>query len=157
MPSYEDILLAIQDLQEQINALEIATQSAAEAFTATGDAVGVPTGQVFVGIFMTACPAGWTRQSQFDAKTIYGATTYGATGGVSATSAPSHTHAVTGGSHTHTAGASYSAAASGTAVRDATEGSIATGADGGHTHTVANAGGGEGNWPPYRAVVFCSP
>lgn len=178
MPNVEDILIILEDLSQRIDELEQGTgnivvnasqvllQSLADFGT---NESGVPTGQVFLGMFMGNCPSGWSRQSQFDGRTVYGATTYGATGGTSATTSESHTHgsgsyfASGDGAHSHSyhSNSTNYTLGGGAGATGTLGSSNTTGGASDHTHgiggTSGSSGSGGGNWPPYRAVVFCSP
>ena len=123
---------------------------------------GIPSEFCVFSDTQTSCPAGWTRRSQFDGKTIQGSTTPGTTGG-----AASHNHAyppVGQGICTQTAGASVSGLCyTGTqATMNAT------------AYTTVNSGtaismpdrdiklalpwsttGDTSSWPPYVSVLIC--
>jgi len=141
MPNLEDILILLEGIQEQM----------------------------YLGMFMGGCPSGWSRQSQFDGRTVYGSTSYGATGGTSGANASSHTHSAGSydtdgvGDHSHSEEGTGIVAdsQSGTGAARIYEDSTSTGGGGAHSHNVTgtSGSGGDGgtNWPPYRAVVFCSP
>jgi hypothetical protein len=121
-----------------------------------------------IGMFQTACPAGWTRVAAWDNKMLMGSATYGTTGG-----ADSHEHTNAAG-HTHTATHTHGVGTLSATVYPGTETSYSvatTAAAANHTHAMAgtSAGGtvsnksvplgidvsGINTLPPYVGVVFC--
>lgn len=121
--------------------------------------------QAAILMFDTSCPSGWTRQTQFDNAIPYGALTYSATPGGSAThthGVASHTHSTntidfaTGGSHLHAKGSNAATDGPGNHAHTQPGGSVwpgsgtygacagsSTSSDGNHGHTVtfdANTG-----------------
>lgn len=89
-----------------------------------------------------SCPSGWTRNSDFDGKFIYGSTTYGTTGG-----ADNHNH---GGSLTVTSGGPSATVA----PRNPGAGGMSASSSN-HTHTAAIPISSTTVIPPYLTMIFC--
>lgn len=116
-----------------------------------------------VGIFDTSCPSNWTRVTAFDNRLLYGASSYGATGG-----SDTHSHSESGhshtGTHTHSVG-TLGLSAGDTYIQIGAGGTTIS--SGSHTHTISGTSGtptisagtitiNSGNTlPPYISVVFC--
>lgn len=105
----------------------------------------LPTG--FIGMFAGACPSGWTRETQFDNKFIRGASSGGATGGVT--------------SHNHTYDIPSAVSNQYTTLTNYRW--ISEGTDTGyfkkeHIHAYSGVGvntSSSDNQPSYRKIVFC--
>ncbi|MBU4069737.1 MAG: hypothetical protein KJ646_02035 [Nanoarchaeota archaeon] len=143
-------------------------------------AEGISSGFCVFSRTQTGCPAGWTRDSGFDSRTIRGAATPGGIDG-----SESHTH--TGVSHTHTGGSyaltaanlaahthSYTTLAgsgtpgysywlipdSGTGAKPLSVNTGSAGSGTAHSHGATSASGtgatsSTSSWPPYMNVIVC--
>lgn len=89
-----------------------------------------------------SCPTGWTRNSDFDGKFVYGSTTYGTTGG-----SDNHDH---GGSLTVTSGGP---SATVPPRNPGAGGMSASSSD--HTHTATIPISSTTVIPPYLTMIFC--
>ncbi len=96
----------------------------------------------FVLLADTDCPSGWTRDSSFDGKFIYGSSSYGTTGG-----SDSHNH---GGSISVTTGTPTSTVP----PRDPGSGGSSA-ASSTHTHTALIPIDSTTVLPPYLTMIFC--
>jgi len=123
---------------------------------------GVPSGFCMFSDTQTSCPSGWTRRTEFDGRTIYGASSnIGGIGGAS-----THTH-TTGSlvltiaqmplhSHSYTGVLSiYSAIGSGSYTQLLRTYGTTTGSTGsGQAHNHGPTGNAD-SWSPYRRVIVC--
>lgn len=128
----------------------------------------VPTGGIFIGLFNTSCPNGWTRVTAYDDATIRGSSSYGGTGGESGATMPNHSHGAGSystdykGSHTHSEDSTkIQGVGSGGALSRYIKTSGNTGSAGSHSHDIsgtsgAKSHGSDTNWPPYVETVICS-
>jgi len=91
----------------------------------------------------TACPVGWTRNSDMDSRFIYGSSSYGTTGG----SNSSHNHL---GSVTVTTGGPSATVP----PRNPGTGALLA-ASSSHTHQVTIPIGSSSGIPPYLTMIFC--
>jgi len=96
---------------------------------------------VFVLLNTSDCPTGWTRNSDFDNRFIYGATTYGSTGG-SSTHNHGQTSCTTGGP-------------SATTTTESDSGTYTAATTHIHTNAVVDVDD-QSNLPPYLDMLFCS-
>lgn len=128
----------------------------------------VPTGGIFIGLFNTSCPNGWTRVTAYDDATIRGSSSYGGTGGESGATMPSHSHGAgsystdSKGSHTHSESTTTISGTAAEGLQPLYIGSSGnTGSAGAHSHDISGTSGAashgsDTNWPPYVETVICS-
>jgi len=90
----------------------------------------------------TACPSGWTRNTDFDSRLPYGSSTYGTTGGTSNHTHPQVNPLVSPG---------YGVTTNGQKVLPLTTVLAPTR----HSHTVTITSQSSSNMPPYLTMVFC--
>lgn len=96
---------------------------------------------VFVLLNTSDCPTGWTRNSDFDNRFIYGAATYGSTGGSS--------------THNHGQASCTTGGPSATTKTESDSGTYTAATTHIHTNAVV-AVDDQSNLPPYLNMLFCS-
>lgn len=96
----------------------------------------------FILLADASCPTGWTRNTAFDSKFAYGATSYGTSSGNA-----THNH---GGSISATSGAASVSSGTGGDPPNSECSNWPTA-----THPVSGVIGAENNTPPYISTLFC--
>lgn len=100
-----------------------------------------------------ACPSGWTRNSDFDNRIPYGATTYGSTGGSSSHRHYTYNLPIFYIGNTANLASAGSVATTGTSIAPLTPSGVLRRTL--HSHTVTVRDSAVNSLPPYRTMVFC--
>lgn len=129
----------------------------------------IPSGFCMFSETQNSCPTGWSRASNFDARTIYGSSSPGSNGGSASHThtVSSHRHYVSGntasaGAHTHSLGNWGGDYGCGNSEGCGGQTPSTANSNGAHSHSVGiytnyqSPGTSSTNsWSPYRTVLIC--